>query len=244
MKNSVLCLFVFVFALLEAPPYAGGEGFYYGIGGSYAWQKFNNDDLNQELAPSGFSVDFTNATGAYLKLGYDFDDSLAGEFEINYLYDFNSDKTETVPAAPWDPSGVAPGPFYSTLLHQKAHIDIGTLIVAGKLGLPMNEDIKPYIIAGPGMMYYYQNVEASPYGYFQSQTETKIGVCAKAGAGLEINVWKDFSIGIEGSYVSGFGDLDKARYINLSIGLVYRPTPEPPPAPLQKIQPELPQDHK
>jgi len=202
-------------------------------------QKFNNDDLNQELAPLGHSVDFTNATGAYLKLGHDFNDSLAGEIEINYLYDFRSDQTKIVPAAPWDASGIAPGPFYTQALHQKVDIDIGTLVVAGKLGLPINEDIKPYLIAGPGMMYYYQNIETSPYGYFQSQTETKIGACAKAGAGLEIYVWKGFSLGIEGSYVSGFGNLDNARYINLSIGLVYRPTPEPPPAPLKKTQPEL-----
>lgn len=237
MKKSAFLIIFLVSALFLSVQSVFGESLYYGAGGSYAWQRFNTDDLNRQWAPFGFDVKFSDAPGAFIKVGYDFNDKLAAEVEAGYLFDFNYDRRNIVWGAPWDPSAVAPGPFYKIPILNKGDADVGTMIVAGKYGIPVTEDIKPYIIAGGGLLYWHLEVSDTTSGYYLSNSETNLGGCAKAGAGIEFKAWEGYSVIAEGSYVAGFGDVDKVRYIALEIGLIYRP-PVPSEASLiKKIQP-------
>ncbi|MGD0275888.1 MAG: outer membrane beta-barrel protein [Syntrophales bacterium] len=239
MKKSDLLIILLGSTLFLSVQSAFGESLYYGAGGSYAWQRFNTDDLNRQWSPFGFDVKFSDAPGTFIKMGYDFDEKLAAEVEVGYLYDFNYDQKRFVWGAPWDPSAVSPGPFYKVPIRNKGDADVATLTAAGKYGIPVTEDAKPYIIAGGGLMYWHLEVSDTTSGYYLSNSETNLGGCAKVGAGIEFKAWQDYSIIAEGSYVAGFGDVDKVRFIVLEIGLIYRPPASSAATlPIKKIEPE------
>jgi len=70
------------------------------------------------------------------------------------------------------------------------------------------EKVKLSTVVGTGIMH------ADAYG---DATE----LCAKVGLGLDFFTFQDISLGIEGNYTFGFGDLEDIRYFNFIIGAAY-----------------------
>lgn len=237
MKKSALLIILLVSSLFLSTQNTFAESLYYGAGGSYAWQRLDTDDLNRKLEPFGFDSKVCGAPGAFVKMGYELNKILTMEIEASYSYDFDYDQTRFAWGAPWDPSAVAPGPLYKVLLRNRVDADVWAITLAGKFGVPVNEDVKPYVVAGGGLMYWHLEMSEKTPDYYVSNSESNIGGCAKAGAGIEFKAWQDFSIIAEGSYVAGFGEVDKVRFIVFEIGLIYRPPAPSAASPVRKIQP-------
>ena len=70
------------------------------------------------------------------------------------------------------------------------------------------EKVKLSTVVGAGIMH------ADAYG---DATE----LCGKVGLGLDFFAFQDISLGIEGNYTFGFGDLEDIRYFNFIIGAAY-----------------------
>ena len=71
------------------------------------------------------------------------------------------------------------------------------------------EKVKLSTVVGAGLM----------HADFKSDDE--IDLCGKVGLGLDFFAFQDISLGIEGNYTFGFGDLDEIRYFNFTIGAAY-----------------------
>jgi len=78
------------------------------------------------------------------------------------------------------------------------------------------EKVKLSTIVGAGLM------QADlKYGTSISGSNDEIDLCAKVGLGLDFFATQDISLGIEGNYTFGFGDLDDIRYFHFTIGAAY-----------------------
>jgi opacity protein-like surface antigen len=186
---------------------AQDTGLYIGVGGNYALQNFNTSDLNNDLRPYGLNVSFSNAPGFNAKVGYHFSKWFSAEFVYDYFTDFSWNQTTRI-------SGV-PVTF-------DAKVKLMTFMVAGKLSPDIrSEVVRPYITAGAGIMYGKIDATASAAGYSFTAWSSDYDACAKIGAGIDFYVTKNISIGIEGNYVMGFGNMDEIKYANLNLGVAY-----------------------
>jgi opacity protein-like surface antigen len=185
---------------------SAGRGFYVGIGGSYALEDF---DVGYGLEVDGVArtvdMDFDNTWGLNAKVGNHVTDWLSFEFEFNYLSDFEAKESLVVLDIPVAEDGDA---------------DIATYMAVAKLTCVL-EPVKPYIVAGGGIMDADLHAKASALGVSASDSESETDTCAKLGLGADFFATQSVSIGVEGSYVWGFGDVDNIRYLNLSLGLGY-----------------------
>jgi len=84
------------------------------------------------------------------------------------------------------------------------------------------EPLKPFIVAGGGVMHADIDLKAStPDLSVSDDSDSQTEPCIKLGLGADYFVTKAFSIGIEGSYVWGFQDLDDLGYTDLTLGIGY-----------------------
>lgn len=87
--------------------------------------------------------------------------------------------------------------------------EILTCMFALKGYFPIStEKVKLSTIVGTGLMHADANGD-------------KTDLCGKVGLGLDFFTTQDISIGVEGNYTFGFGDLDDIRYFNFIIGAAY-----------------------
>ena len=137
-------------------------------------------------------VDFGDGSGINLKAGYVLNDNVAIELSYDYLQDFDySDAVVSVEA------------------------DIETLMAAVKIST--GEELRTYLIGGLGVMR--GELTAEAFGLRDSASENDL--CAKAGAGIDYFVTDEVSVGVEGAYVWGFGDLDGVEYTQVTCGVAY-----------------------
>ena len=88
--------------------------------------------------------------------------------------------------------------------------EILTCMFALKGYFPIStEKVKLSTVVGTGVM------------HADSGLDDEIDWCGKVGLGLDFFTTQDISIGIEGNYTFGFGDLDDIRYFNFTIGAAY-----------------------
>ncbi len=88
-------------------------------------------------------------------------------------------------------------------------LEILTYMVALKGYFPIStEKVKLSTVVGAGIMHADANAD-----------ETDL--CGKVGLGLDFFTFQDISLGIEGNYTFGFGDLDDIGYFNFTIGAAY-----------------------
>lgn len=196
---------------------AAGKGFHYiGLGGSYAFEAFDDDDLEDCIYP--VDADFDDAWGVNLKYGYHFTDYFSLEGNFDYLANFETDESETV--GPW-------------VLDVEGELDIWTLMVSGKVSKPGN--VSPFLVVGAGLMNAKLDAKLSVSGLgFLSDDDSDTQVCAKIGAGVDYFPTNNVSVGIEWSYVFGLSDFEfdmdefssedgeiKIRYSAITLGVVY-----------------------
>ena len=208
-KLSILPLLVMVlcFSTVSYGADAAGRTFYIGIGGSYAVEDFDVDELEASLEgiASDSDVDFDDTWGLNLKAGYHVNNWLSLEFDFDYLSEFEADEGLDVLGIPVD---------------LDAELDVTTYMAVFKFTCVL-EPLKPFIVAGGGMMDADVDAKASALGVSASDSESETDTCAKLGLGVDFFATKSVSIGLEGSYVWGFGDLDEISYYNLTLGLGY-----------------------
>ena len=182
--------------------YAGQDHldhFYVGAGGSYAVEDFDN------------SPDYDNSWGVNAKIGYHTHPLLDVEFDFDYLNNFEYDESYKV-------SG--------TRFEEEGEVEIFTCMFVLKGYFPIStEKVKLSTVVGAGLMQadlkYRFSTSGLPDETSISLSDDEIDLCAKVGLGLDFFTTQDISLGIEGNYTFGFGDLDDIRYFNFTIGAAY-----------------------
>ncbi len=197
---AALALMTVIFSCTSL--YAGHnhlDHFYVGAGGSYAVEDFDD------------SPDYDNSWGVNAKIGYHTHPLLDIELDFNYLNNFEYGESYKV-------SGI----------HFEGEVDleIFTFMFALKGYFPIStEKVKLSTVVGAGLMHadaeYEFSISKLPDKISISGSDDEIDLCGKVGLGLNFFTTQDVSLGIEGNYTFGFGDLDTIRYFNFTIGAAY-----------------------
>lgn len=169
--------------------------YYIGAGGTYAFQDFG--DVH--------GVKFNNAGGLNLKTGFRVTRNAGLELNFDYFSDFKADGNGSVSGVPVDID---------------AKISLYTFTVDLKVFLTEGV-VNPYLLAGIGYMNGKINYETSSNGANMDNdwSESKGDGCGKVGAGLEFFMNEKLSVGLDGSYLLGFGALDSIRYYKITAGI-------------------------
>jgi len=209
MKKTIIILGCVVSFFLSTA-YAQDSGFYIGAGGSYALESFDVED-SDDLESMGLKMDFGNSYGLNLKAGYCFSELFALEFNFDYL-----------PSFEWDDRGS----YQGFAIAVDSELKLMTYMLAGKLSPDFGfKKVKPYILAGIGMMDgdIDMSVSASGYGASASTSasESDSDLCSKFGLGMDFYINDNVSLDFEGSYVLGFNDMDGMDYFHFTLGIAY-----------------------
>ena len=172
--------------------------FYIGAGGSYAIEDFNSD------------LDFDNSWGINGKIGYQFDELGAVQFDVDYLNEFSGDDSVSI-------LGVS--------VDTDSDVTIMTFLLSLKGYFPgLMGPLQPFVIAGAGLMYVDMDTKVTSnipgVSASDSTDETDFGF--KIGLGSDYNVNQNVSLNFEGNYTLGIGDVDDFRYFNFILGASYR----------------------
>ncbi len=101
-------------------------------------------------------------------------------------------------------------------------VDVYTGIFSLKGYFPNFVQIKPFVIAGAGVMHYNADLDeaASASGYFLDD-DKETHICFKVGGGVDVFIVDAFSIGLEGNYTAGLEDVSEVNYYNFILGAAY-----------------------
>jgi opacity protein-like surface antigen len=224
MKKSLIFMalvMVLCFCTSSYGAEAAGHRWYVGIGGSWAIENFDTDDLEDDLQ-NLVDVDFDDGWGANLNIGYHVNDNFSLAFVYSYLSGFDWDKSVSA-------TGMIDGSLVSAGASVDADLDLMTFMLEGKYA--MSGNVSPYIVLGAGAMYadldakLKAHVGAESLSLSDSETDTQ--VCGKVGLGVDWWATPEVTVGLEGSYVFGFSDHDfdgakiGIRYFNIGLGVAY-----------------------
>jgi len=226
-KFSILAVLVTVlcFCTSSYAANAAGQQWYMGIGGSWAIEDFDTDDLEDELL-NVIDVDFDDGWGINANIGYNINDNCSIAFVYSYLSGFDWD--ESVSA-----SAQSDGYLVSAEASIDAELDVMTFMLEGKYA--MSGNVCPYVVLGVGAMYADLDVDADFEAQIGAETislsasegESDTQVCGKVGLGVDWWATPEVTVGLEGSYVFGFSDHDfdgaeiGIRYFNIGLGVAY-----------------------
>ena len=255
MKKSLILialLMVLCFCTSSYAANAAGQQWYVGIGGSYALENFDGGDVEDFLDYVGVDVDFDDGWGANLSVGYHVNDNCSLAFVYSYLSGFDSDESATfeeVMAA----VGVTEDDLMDfgvssedlAVLHMadislgaQIDVDVMTFMLEGKYA--MSGNVSPYLVLGLGLMYADADgdlrVGAAGQSFsFGGEDDSDTEICWKVGLGVDWWVTPNVTVGLEGSYVAAFSDLEfdlldipdvgaaemGIEYFNIGLGVAY-----------------------
>lgn len=226
-KLSILAVLVMVlcFSTSSYAADAAGNDLYIGIGGSWAIEDFDTDDLEDELL-NVVDVDFDDGWGVNANIGYHVNDNCSYAFVYSYLSGLDWD--ESVSA-----TGAIDGYLVSAGASVDAELDVMTFMLEGKYS--MSGNVSPYVVLGVGAMYVDLDVDADLEAHVgaesislsASESESDTQACGKVGLGVDWWATPEVTVGLEGSYVFGFSDHDfdgaeiGVRYFNIALGVAY-----------------------
>jgi opacity protein-like surface antigen len=234
MKNTLVFiafLTTFCFAASSYGQDSDGRNFYIGLGGSWAFEDFEQNDIDFDDMFS-VEVDFDDTWGLDLKFGYHFNDFISLEAVYDHFSEFETDQSLSA-------STTLGSTSVSGTIAAEADLDISTFMLAGKASMPWK--VRPFVVAGAGLIHARLDGEltASVSGdeisqsVSASESDTDVQACAKVGVGFDFFPTSHVSMGIEGAYVFSFSDaafdlepvLEDAeidiRYFSLTAGLAY-----------------------
>lgn len=169
------------------------QGFFLGGGATYAWENFDDDDiedLNNDPDISGLTADFDDAWGLNLFAGYKFMRYLAIEANYNYYEDFDLDVDARV---------------FDIPVSLEFDVEVWTLTADLIAMYPVyNDRLVPYLRLGGG----YMDAEIEGYGADEDESDFAFNL----GAGIDYYFNESVSLGFDGKYVWGTGDLDELEY--------------------------------
>lgn len=205
--KKLLIVAAILLIFLSSNLYAQDTGLYIGIGGNYALQNIDTTDVNNDLRAYGLQLDFSNAYGFNGKVGYHFSKLFAVELAFDYFNNLSWNQTVTISGKP------------ATF---EANLKLMTLMLAGKLSPNIgSEVVRPFIIAGVGNMFGNIDVKTTYAGYRSTASNSNSDACGKIGVGIDFYATRNISIGVEGSYVMGFGGMSNMKYTNIDLGVAY-----------------------
>jgi len=182
---------------------AAGRGLYIGMGASYAISNFDQEVTDTEGASS--DSDFDDTWGINLTAGYHVTNWFSVELDFDYLSDFEANETLNVSGVPAGTDG---------------EVGVVTYMAVAKFTCVL-EPLKPFIVAGGGLMNADIDLKATTPDFSVSDSDSETAPCVKVGLGADFFITKALSIGIETSYVWAFQDLDDIGYTNLTLGVGY-----------------------
>lgn len=176
--------------------------FYLGVGGSYQLTNFDGDlkDWDSNIIDA---VDWdSHAWGVNVKFGYRLARTLYLQIDLDYI-----PEVEGASSSDNEYTG---------------DVDVYTGIFSLKGYFPNFVKIKPFVIAGAGIMHYKADINetATSSGYYLND-DKETHLCFKVGGGLDFFVTEAFSIGLEGNYTSGIEDVSQIKYYNFILGAAY-----------------------
>jgi opacity protein-like surface antigen len=172
-------------------------GWYGGLGGVVALEDF---DINFPDSNST-TLNSQESWGINGRLGYRFNDYFSVELDVNYLFKFEFD-------------------VQMTSVQQEFEVTPWTIMPAIKVSSGSSR-INPYFVAGLGYMNVDVEGNVSPSIQSAITSLDNSDLAAKLGLGIDFFTRTNFSIGIEGDYFFGFGDLNDIRYYNFMLGVCY-----------------------
>jgi len=173
------------------PANAVEKKYYVGVAGSYQWLNFNYDEV----------VDWDESSwGINAKFGYRLTPAVSFQFDVDWIPDVEG-KLKSDPSL-------------------GGEVEVQTAILSFKGYFPTSKPVKPFIIAGFGIMHYDVdlNDKTQPLAEFD---DDETDLCLKIGAGLDVFINQSFSIGLEGNYTAGRDKVEDVEYWNLSLGAAY-----------------------
>jgi opacity protein-like surface antigen len=168
---------------------AEDKKFYVGIGGSY-----QVPDLDIDKA-----VDWDdNSWGINANFGYHLTPAVSLQVDIDYVPEIEG--------------------YYKPDNSVKQEVEVLTGIVSLKGYFPVSKPVKPFIIAGFGILHYNIDLsdEAKSLGYYLVDDDDT-SLCFKIGGGLDCFINQNVSIGLEANYTAS----DDVQYYNFILGAAY-----------------------
>ena len=185
-----ILIFTFPF---EAGAQFKEKGFFGGGGIGYAWENFDDDELEDDIRRAGLTsvrVDSDNAWGLNLFAGYRFMRYLAVEGNFNWYDDFEID---------------VDADFFSIPVSGDFDLEIWTLFIDLKAMYPVyNDRLVPYLRVGGG----YMDAEIDGNGFDEDEDDFAWNL----GGGVDYFLTDQVSLGLDGKYVWGTDDLDEIEY--------------------------------
>jgi len=173
-------------------------GFHLGVGGVYSFEDFayDIDSLGVGAAFDGnFDPRFDDSAGIDVLIGY----RLHRRFDIELQYEWleGSDSTRGDPAL---------------------EIDTHLLVANGRVFL-LTERWQPYLSIGVGALLVNTEIVDEK---FKKPYDMDVGPVLRFGGGLDFYAGPHWVVGLEGSYLVPFADVDDANYGTLGLKFSYR----------------------
>lgn len=204
MKKQFLSSAVIVAVLLTvswSAPAQAGNGFYLGIGGSYAVSEIDTNDISV-LDEVDIKIDFGDTYGFNARLGWRLIDLLALELNFDYLPGFESDDISEIID------------IIDIPLNAQADMEVMTLMVGAKL-IPLRPGpFELSIFGGIGLMKAELDVSARGSDSFSAASVSADDtlVCGELGLGLGVALGDRATLNVEGSYVGALGEFSEYEY--------------------------------
>jgi opacity protein-like surface antigen len=185
-----ISLLIGCLAFFANPANAVEKKYYVGVGGSI--QGINFDDN---------AVDWDNSTwGINAKFGYRLTPAVSFQLDVDWI-------PEVEGVLKSNPS-------------LGGEVEVQTAIFSFKGYFPTSKPVKPFIIAGFGILHY--DIDPNDNNQtFVALDDDETDLCLKIGAGVDVFINQSFSVGFEGNYTAGRDQVDAVEYWNLVLGAAY-----------------------
>lgn len=171
------------------PVKAEEKKFYVGLGGSYQITNLDSEEV----------VDWDeNTWGVNAKFGYRLTPGVSLQLDVDYIPEIEG--------------------VYKPDNSVSEEVEVLTGIFSLKGYFPVSKPIKPFVIAGVGIMHYDidLNDEGISLGYYMDDDD-ETSLCFKIGGGLDIFINQSVSIGLEANFTAG----EDVEYYNFILGAAY-----------------------
>jgi opacity protein-like surface antigen len=188
-----IVLLVICTAFFSGTVLAEEKQFYVGVGGSYIFPNLAYED----------AVDWDSyAWGVNAKFGYRLARTLYLQLDVDYIIPIDGAlKIDTTIGG---------------------DVEMFTGMVSLKGYFPQFTVIRPYVIAGAGVMHYNVDYnEAAKSSGFPLPDDNETDLCFKVGGGVDFSVSDAVSFGIEGNYTGGLEQVEDVEYIQVGAGIAF-----------------------
>ena len=211
---SIVALLVVSIPIVSS---AEDSRFYIGGGGAYNYERFDESVVGPSLAETGLwitglDLDFDNAFGLSIGIGYLASSNLALGIDIGIISAFET--TDTVEVGEY-----IGGPTVPITLDME--LDLATYMLVARWYWSAG-GVRPFFSVGLGMLKAEATTTATSMGVSFTETYDDTDMCYQAGLGVDISINPRTSIEAAISSVTGYGDVENTDYFGIQVGIQYR----------------------